>query len=559
MPTPVGSRFFEFWLHPSLRGDPDVRWRVQFLVRALVMGAVISAVMVGVYAQLHLERLLLQTSGIGVGLLACLLILRWTGAWGVISHLGLAIVALAFTATPLAEQHFDAASAAWFCIVPFIAVLLRGRKAALVWVPVVLGLLTLLYLQPEAPEVWSAAARVVTFARLCGLIVTVLAFAWAFEDAQHHARRRLEAANLAKSRFLANMSHEIRTPMNGVLGLVEVMLQTPRDAELTEQLGLLRQSGQAMVSLVNGILDLSKIEAGKLTLELRAFSLAGLLDELRGLYAPVAHQRSLELLVERGADVSPDVMGDALRLRQVLCNLLDNALKFTPRGQVCLSATRQGTATTFCVQDSGPGITPEVAARLFTPFEQADATTTRRFGGTGLGLALARQLVELMGGQLQLAGGPGHGARFCFSLELAPAAASQVPLPDAKPRPPTAHGRVLVVDDNAINLKVACALVRALGYEVEGATDGVGALAALERGPWSAVLMDCHMPEMDGYEATRRLRAREGAGRHLPVIALTAAAMQDELQACLAAGMDECLTKPVSLDALRQALARRVR
>jgi signal transduction histidine kinase/ActR/RegA family two-component response regulator len=488
-------------------------------------------------------------------LLVCLVVLKRFAAMGVASNLGLLVVAGAFTVTPLAERHFDGASVAWFCIIPFIAVLLRGARAALVWVPVVLGLLVWLYLQPERPDAWSDAARFVTLARTGGLIVTVLAFALSFEEAQREAREQLLAANQAKSRFLANMSHEIRTPMNGVLGMTEVLLGRSTDDQTRAQLRVVRQSGQALVALINSILDLSKIEAGKLVVDAQPFSLAAVLDEVYGLYLPVAAQRSLRFSLERADDVSAWVTGDALRLRQVLSNLVDNALKFTARGHITLAVTRVGAGTRFEVTDTGPGIPPAVAARLFTPFEQADSSTTRRYGGSGLGLALARQLVELMGGALQLDTEVGHGSRFSFTLPLPAAPPVQARPPEGTQPASASRSRVLVVDDNPINLKVATALVRAAGYEVGEATDGRLALKAVTDGRWDLVLMDCHMPEMDGYEATRAIRRLDGTRGRVPIIALTAAAMADELALCREAGMNDCLTKPVNAEALRAALA----
>ncbi len=546
------NRVTDWWIPAELLKTVEGRWRARLLVQVLMTGAAITLSMLGLYLLRGVEQLVVQTGGIATVLVGCLFALRARAPLSLVVNVGLLVVMLAFTLTPLVEGHFDGAAISWFCIIPFLAVLLDRPRASAWWVPLVLGAMLFLYFSPEHGPAWSEAARFATLARSLGLVVTVLVFALAFHRAQAEAREELAQANAAKSRFLANMSHELRTPMNGVLGMVEVMLLRPHDAQLAADLEIVRQSGRTMVSLVNGILDLSKIEAGKFTLEAQPFSLEALLVDVARLYTPLAEQRGLRFAVERAPGLRADVQGDGLRLRQVLGNLIDNAIKFTSQGEVRLRVSSRDFWVRFELEDTGPGIAPEVAQRLFAPFEQADSSTTRRYGGSGLGLALSRQLVELMRGQLELHSTPGQGTRFWFELPL-PAAEHVEPV--SAHVTPAGRGRVLVVDDNPINLKVASALVRAAGYEVGNAVNGLLALEAVQRESWDAVLMDCHMPEMDGYEATRRIRQLEGARGQVPIIALTAAVMADELAACRTAGMNDCLTKPLNLEALKRALA----
>jgi len=343
--------------------------------------------------------------------------------------------------------------------------------------------------------------------------------------------------------------------MNGVLGLTDLLLQSELSREQREQLELLQRSGRALVVLLNELLDMSKVEAGKMVLDPVDFDLRRLLEDLKALHQPVAHARGLTLALEL-TGLPPAVHGDALRLGQVLNNLVHNAIKFTPRGSVTV-AVRSPDAGRFLfeVRDTGSGIAPDALPRLFSPFAQAEAGTTRRYGGTGLGLALSRELVALMGGALEVESAAGHGTtlRFSISLEASVAAlVDAVPLPQ-EPRPATTLP-VLVVDDNPINLLVACGLVQKAGYRTVTATNGEEALRVVQSQPLAMVLMDCHMPVMDGYEATERIRTLDSDVALLPVIALTASALPEELERCRQSGMNDCLIKPVSLAMVERAL-----
>jgi CheY-like chemotaxis protein len=347
--------------------------------------------------------------------------------------------------------------------------------------------------------------------------------------------------------------------MNGVLGMIEVLLHGQPTTEQREQLGLAHRSGEALVSLINDLLDMSKIEAGKLEVVPGDFALRALLSDVQHLFSPLAEQKNLALELEVAPAVPEQIRGDALRLRQVLANLVNNGLKFTAAGKVTIAVSAPVAGRVrFSVSDTGIGIPADVLPRLMVPFAQADASTTRRYGGTGLGLALSRELVALMGGTLSVQTEPGRGT--CFSFEL-PFEAARAPLtqPGAPAKPAPSHAArlpVLVVDDNPINLRVATSLVERAGFPTRTATNGREALELMQRERFGLVLMDCHMPEMDGYETTERLRAMPGPLAKIPVVALTASAMPEDLERCRLAGMNECLTKPIAYDALAEMLTR---
>ncbi|MBA4174988.1 MAG: hypothetical protein C0505_00270 [Leptothrix sp. (in: Bacteria)] len=387
------------------------------------------------------------------------------------------------------------------------------------------------------------------------------------------ARDAAESASRAKSAFLANTSHELRTPLNGLIGLARLAREPDvGEGQRRQYLEQIVESAQSLAGIISDILDLSKIEAGKLQIENGRFDLAALLQTLQRSYVTLADARGLTLGLQTApAPGGPPlglVTGDALRLRQVLSNFLGNAIKFTTRGGVVLRARRlagggaTGALVRFEVQDSGPGISAEVQARLFEPFTQADQSTTRRFGGTGLGLSICRELAALMGGRVGVHSQPGLGSTFWAELPL-PASG---PLPPAAlaaaAAPPTVSclpgARVLMVEDNPVNMMISVAMLERWGLKVTQAVDGHLALAALQAAaaagsPFDAVLMDVQMPGMSGYEATRALRA---AGHRLPVIALTAAALVSEREEAMHAGMDDFLTKPIDAERLQATLER---
>ncbi len=385
---------------------------------------------------------------------------------------------------------------------------------------------------------------------------------------KRRAAEALARANAARGEFLRNMSHEIRTPMNAIIALSNLLVKGELPAEERAWAASVKTSAEGLLRVIDDILDFSKIEAGKLEIETVDFALRQTLAGVVALLAPRAEKQGVELRLEIGDAVPDALSGDPTRLRQVLLNLVGNAIKFTEEGSVVLAVTSgppgDGTVEMrFAVRDTGIGIEPGAQARLFEAFTQADSSTTRRFGGTGLGLAISRRIVGLMGGEIELESAPGKGSTFRFAVPFALAGATGEEAGDAaapaaaRDRDRRSSRRLLVVEDDELNRSVVLRVLRGLGYRAEAVVDGVEALAALERERYSLVLMDCQMPELDGYETTRRLRRRErGTGRHLPVIAMTAHAMRGERERCFAAGMDDYVSKPFTEERLAAVLDR---
>jgi signal transduction histidine kinase/CheY-like chemotaxis protein len=396
---------------------------------------------------------------------------------------------------------------------------------------------------------------------MLGLVVVLAALVLAlihFARRMRSARQAAELANRTKSEFLANVSHEIRTPMNGVLGTLDLLAATPLSPEQQSQIQTVRSSAELQLAILNDLLDSAKIEAGRMPMERLPVHLPALLTQIDGIFGPLARKKSLEWNWFIDKTVPDWIYGDPIRLQQVLVNLVSNAVKFTATGQVSVAInglTTNGQPTLeFAVTDTGPGMSQDLQRRVFDKFIQADSSTTRRFGGTGLGLAIARGLVDLMGGEIQLTSEVGRGSRFSFTIPTEPAPAPALPEHSPVPGPQLAGLSVLVVEDNPVNQKVALALLRRLGLTVEVASHGKEALSLFKPGRYAAILMDCQMPEMDGFETTRRIRSREELVPRTPIIALTAGASADERSQALAAGMDAFLAKPVRFAELEATL-----
>ncbi|NUS61346.1 MAG: response regulator [Lysobacter sp.] len=375
-------------------------------------------------------------------------------------------------------------------------------------------------------------------------------------EALHAAQQAAEA----KSRFLAMMSHEIRTPMNGVLGMIDLLGDTSLGDDQRRLLARCRTSSVALLTILNDILDFSKIEAGKLDLERTPVALRALIEDVCASLAPQAAERNVRVGVQVDAALPAAIVGDAVRLRQILLNLAGNAVKFTTNGTVDVEARVDGAMLRLCVRDTGIGIPADALAHLFRPFEQADAATTRKFGGTGLGLSIVKRLAELMGGDVACDSTPGVGSRFTVVLPLEAATLAQHETPRARRAPPTGL-RALLAEDHPINREVIGAQLAKLGWSCDFAEDGEAAWARLhddaQRARYAVLVTDCHMPRLDGHGLVERLRVHERAHSlaRLPVLALTANALQGERERCLASGMDAYLSKPFQVDDLADALA----
>ncbi len=383
-----------------------------------------------------------------------------------------------------------------------------------------------------------------------------------FEQELSAARDAAEAASRAKSAFLANTSHELRTPLHGLLGMARLALRTDIDEQRRyDYLQRIHESAQVLRDVISDILDFSKIEAGQLDIELAPFDLPALLRGLERTHGEIAQSKGLRLSLDLAGDLPTLVRGDAVRVRQILGNYLSNAIKFTERGEVTLLAERSvDDRVRLSVRDTGPGIAPEQQPRLFRPFSQGDVSTTRRYGGTGLGLSICRELAELMGGWVGLDSEPGRGSRFWVELPLSPV--DDAPrLPSVDEQAPCLSGRrVLLVEDNPVNLLIGVAMLEQWGLDVAHCGDGRAAIAAVQSAaqegrPYAVVLMDLQMPVMGGIEAARELR-RQFDATELPIIALTAAALVSEREAAEAVGMNDFLTKPLDAAVLHRMLCR---
>ncbi len=491
-----------------------------------------------------------------------LLLLRWHRRPRPAAWVGLLILAV-YLLVQLATGGDQNTGYLWTILFPPAAAFLLGFRhglaflalflAALGWLTYGEGVLVGTGLPESLPT------------KLMGALILVSAFSFAFERARQRAQTELiEARDLAersarlKGEFLANMSHEVRTPLNGIIGLAELLSKTDNPSEQRSHVGLIGDAARQLLELLNGILDLSKAEMGKLDFTPERVEFRPLLEQIVAFHRPRAEDKGIELALETGAD-APDVLFvDPLRLRQVLDNLLSNAVKFTERGRIVLRCGFEASGASpdwvrVSISDSGVGVPPERADEIFDDFVQANGTSSRRFGGTGLGLAISKHLVERMGGQIGYRPGESGGSVFWFRLPIVePTTLARPASAPSEERP----GRVLVVDDNRINSLLLRKMLEDQGVHAEEAGGGQAALERWSSETWDVVLMDVQMPDMDGLEVTREIRAREDPSGRTPIVAVTAHAMDSDRQRCLDAGMDDYLVKPVREQELLAVLGR---
>jgi signal transduction histidine kinase/ActR/RegA family two-component response regulator len=548
------------------RPGDEVQWRGRFVAALFVAGALASAL------QGTLSTVLGQVQNAIAGVLGVFLIAAWLQLWRWFHRPTLQADAFGVLATLIYGASLvinkDAANVAWLAAVPLLALFIGGRSAGIRWFVVDL-LVTAVGIwlveaghgpPPAAPVTWNdVATRFVTLL----VVLPTVGLLWDLSARSimgelQKATDEAQAANREKLRFLANISHELRTPLHGVLGMTDLLESDGLPEVSKARLEVMRESGRLLARLIDDLLEVTRAESGRLQLVERPLRLDDVVTRACAMHRPLAEGKGLSFEVLVGGDVSAVILSDEMRLTQVVHNLVGNAVKFTTQGSVRVSLhaeRRDGRLLTRLeVRDTGPGIAVDQQEKLFLPFSRVN----EQFGvsGTGLGLSIARAVVEKLGGTITLDSDLGRGAAFtaivAFPLSVAASVRPATVLPSNVVALPLKL-RVLVVDDNLINRKVATAQLEKLGASVVAVDDGAQALDQLQAEPFDLVLMDRHMPVMDGLDATRQWRTVEAErGGHVRIVGVTASVLQEDLEACRACGMDEVLTKPLAFERLRE-------